>query len=292
MSILFANGIGGAMSLRDKWRKLRLYYKSWPLFRQTLASPARALLFPLAGNGRFRTTAGTEFSIPRSCWFVLPNFCRLAAIGARPAIEGGAKKVQIAGVVLESPLQTKEEGTFYREIFVDDVYRIHDADLSGKVVVDIGAYVGDSAAAFALKGAEVYALEPSRRLFAFLQRNIAANGFSGRIHAFPVGLSDRAETVLLHANGLADESLELVDGLDFVLSRLPAGIEYLKLDCEGCEYHLLRDERFLAHLRPRRIAMEFHRGPQELPAILERVGYRVEVMADGEQVGYIYAELS
>jgi hypothetical protein len=38
--------------------------------------------------------------------------------------------------------------------------------------------------------------------------------------------------------------------------------------------------------------MEFHRGTQELPAILERFGYRVEVIAGGEQVGYLYAELS
>lgn len=278
------------MNLRDKWRRLRLYYKSWPYFAEMLASPAKALVLPWTSGGKFKTKNGTEFSIPGHCWYVLPNFLRLVAIGAEPSIVDGVKRIKLAGIVLDSPLETRVEGTFCREIFIEDVYRIRDSDLTGKVVVDIGAYIGDSAVAFALRGAEVYALEPSRNLFSYLQTNIAANNFNDRIHPFPVGLSNKAESIALTHEGCEDDRLELVDGLDFVLSELPANIEYLKLDCEGCEYHLLNDDRFLKHLRPARIAMEFHHGVQDLRHIFENAGYRVEVIDGDKQVGYMYAE--
>lgn len=278
------------MKLRDRWRRIRIYYKSWPFFKKMLANPLQALALPLVGGARFKTTNGIVFDLPGSCWYVLPNFLRLAAIGAQPAVVDGMKRVKVAGAVLESPLETKEEGTFYREIFVEDVYRIRDLDLTGKVVVDIGGYIGDSATAFALKGAEVYALEPSSKLFAFLKRNIANNGMEKRIHPYPVGLSNKAESLVFSRDGKEEDRLELVEGLDFVLRELPPNIEYLKLDCEGCEYHLLGDDRFLAHLQPKRIAMEFHLGTQDLPEILGKAGYRVEVENGDKQVGYLYAE--
>lgn len=278
------------MNIRTKWRRLRLYYKSWPFFKEMLENPKKALLLPWISGSRFRVKNGIEFYVLGDCWYVLPNFLRLAAIRAEPAIVNGVKRIKISGITLDSPLDTRDEGSFCREIFAEDVYRILDSDLTGKVVVDIGAYIGDSAVAFALQGAIVYALEPSRRFFGFLKTNIAANNFNGRIHPFPVGLSNKAESAALVRDGYEDDRLELVEGVDFVLRELPANIEYLKLDCEGCEYHLLNDGRFLAHLRPARIAMEFHHGVQNLREILEKEGYRIEFTDGEKQVGYLYAE--
>lgn len=278
------------MKIRDRWRRLRLYYKSWPYFRKMLLQPTKALVLPWSSHGRFKTITGIEFSVPGAYWYVLPNFLRLAAIGAEPSIINGRKRIRVAGITLDSPLEVKEEGTFCREIFVDDVYRIRDSDMSGRIVVDIGAYIGDSALAFALKGAEVYALEPSRTLFGYLETNIAANNFGARIHPFAVGLSNKTESVEVAGNGAKRDRLELVESIEFVLRELPSNIEYLKIDCEGCEYHLLNDERFLSHLNPQRIAMEFHLGLQDLPQILERAGYRVEIVDGQETVGYLYAE--
>ena len=278
------------MKIRDQWRRLRLYYKSWPHFKKMLVNPTKALVLPWVSGGRFKTNNGIAFDIPGDCWYVLPNFLRLAAIGAEPSIVDGIKRIKISGITLDSPLDTREEGNFCREIFVEDVYRIRDSDLTGKVVVDIGAYIGDSAIAFALKGAEVYALEPSRKFLGYLTANIAANNFVGRIHPFAIGLSNKTESIVFPGDGVEDDRLDLVEGLDFVLRELPSDVEYLKLDCEGCEYYLLSDERFLAHLQPKRIAMEFHHGPQDLQGILEKAGYQVEVMDGHKQVGYIYAE--
>lgn len=280
------------MNTRDKWRRLRLYYKSWPLFKAMLPNPVKALYLPWIAGASFQTRNGIEFTIPGCCWYVLPNFLRLAAIGAKPSIVDGVKRIELSGIILDSPLETRDEGMFCREIFVEDVYRILNSDLTGKIVVDIGAYIGDSAAAFALRGAEVYALEPSRKIFNFLQANVARNNFGGRVHPFPVGLSNKTESVAMASDGGREDRIELVDGVDFVLRELPASIEYLKLDCEGCEYHLLGDDRFLAHLNPVRIAMEFHHGVQELPRILENAGYRVDVIDGDKQVGYMYADRS
>ncbi len=278
------------MNIRKRWRRIRLYYKRWSIFKTHLQNPIRALFLPLISSARFRAKNGIEFTVPGDSWFVLPNFVRLASIGAKPSIVDGMKRIEIRNLVLYSPIETNEEGNFLREIFIEDVYRIRDLDLTGKVVVDIGGYIGDTAIAFGAKGATVYVLEPSARLYSFIQRNIIENQQEFLIHAFPVGLSNKTETITCSHGGILNDRIELVDGIDFVLSKIPTDIEYLKLDCEGCEYHLLGDDRFLAHLKPRRIVMEFHHGLMELPQILENAGYRIEIIGGHKQVGYIYAE--
>lgn len=289
------------MKLRDRWRRVRLYYRSWTLFSEKLANPYKALAlpflsFPFLNKLTFvaKNSQGFQkrFSVPGNCWYVLPNFLRLIDIGAEPSIVGDPprKRVLLGNLVLNSPLETKEEGTFYREIFIDDVYRIRDSNLSGKVVVDIGGYIGDSALAFASKGAYVHVLEPSSYFFTFLQKNISENKFDSKIHPHAVGLSNKSEVIHCSHSGAVSDQLKLVEGIDFTLNELPQNIEYLKLDCEGCEYHLLSDNRFLRHLNPNRIAMEFHHGPQDLPDTLRNSGYEVEVISDETNIGYIYAE--
>jgi hypothetical protein len=158
------------MTFRDRWRRIRLYLKSWAYFRTSLTNPIAALRLPWTSSQRFLMKSGAEFSVRGDCWYVLPNFIRLSEIGAHPSVIGKEKCVRLGNATLYSPLETTSEGAYFREIYVDDVYRIRDSDLTGKVVVDIGAYIGDSAIAFALRGAEVYALEPSRTLFHYLEK--------------------------------------------------------------------------------------------------------------------------
>ena len=58
---------------------------------------------------------------------------------------------------------------------------------------------------------------------------------------------------------------------------------------EGAEYHLLGDARFLAHLAPREIRMEYHRGPDGVVAPLERAGYTVQLRNPAASVGLLVA---
>jgi hypothetical protein len=274
------------MTLRERIRRLRLYYRSGELFAERLADPGHARWLPFARADkevRIRFVSGREFTLRGAQWPLLPSACRLERIGAEFEFLAGEKRVRLDGLTLYSPLWSRDEAAYYREVFLDDVYRIKGADLAGRVVVDVGAYVGDTALAFARAGAAVHALEPSRTFCGFIRKNLEVNGLAHRVTLHEVGLAERdCET------RTRNDRLRFVEGVDYALANLPAGIELLKLDCEGAEYHLLADARFLGHLRPRAIRMEFHRGAGPLVAALERARYQVLSAGEGS-VGLIEA---
>lgn len=275
------------MSLRERIRRLRLYYKSSALFSASLASPALAWILPLLPGAMeisVSMRSGRSFPMKASLWPLLPTACRLEAIGAQFAFLADAKQVKIDGLTLYSPLWSRDEASYYREVLLEDAYGVKGRDLHGKTVVDVGAYVGDSAIAFARQGATVHAFEPSVAFCEFIRRNLEANGLNEAVTLHAVGLSDRAGEA-----GVRNDRLRFVEGVSYALANLPQSIDLLKLDCEGAEYHLLADPRFLAHLRPREIRMEYHRGPDPIVDFLGDAGYTVEPLAVRGPVGLISA---
>lgn len=67
------------------------------------------------------------------------------------------------------------------------------------VLLDCGANVGMYTIwAAATRGVSVYAFEPESQNYALLNRNILANNLGERVHAFCMGLSDRAGLSTLH----------------------------------------------------------------------------------------------
>jgi len=203
-----------------------------------------------------------------SSWPLLPSACRLAGIGAQFEFLENAKRIVVDGLTLYSPLWSREEASYYKEVLLDDAYGLKGKDLTGQTVVDVGAYVGDSALAFARQGALVHACEPSVAYCGFIRRNLAANALEARVVLHEVGLAERAEEIAVR-----NDRLRFVEGREYTTGRLPSGIDLLKLDCEGAEYYLLADPCFLDHLRPREIRMEYHRGPELVEKYLLRAGY-------------------
>jgi len=275
------------VTLRERVRRWRLYYRSGRLFQEMLAEPGLAYRLPWMAAGRaveVQFRSGRTFRMPAGRWPLLPTACRLERIGADFEFLDDAKRVRIDGLTLYSPLWTRDEAAYYREVFLDDVYGIKDRDLSGGVVVDVGAYVGDSAIAFARRGARVHAFEPSSTFCGFVRRNLAENGLAHRVTLHEVGLAEREEVI-----ESGHDRLRFVEGIAYALANLPARIEILKLDCEGAEYYLLSDPRFLGHLAPRQIRMEYHRGFEGVRARLERAGYKITLLRPGEPVGLLSA---
>lgn len=275
------------MSLRDAVRRLRLYYKSRALFEQALADPGVTRWLPFrrgSAPAEIRWKNGGAWTMQARHWPQLPSACRLHAAEMEFELLDDAKRIRIDGLTLYSPLWAREEVNYYRETLRDDVYGVKGSDLTGATVVDVGAYVGDSTLAFARQGARVHALEPSAAFCGFIRRNLEANALAGRVTLHPVGLAEHGGT-----RHTADDTLHFVEGVGYAIGHLPRGAELLKLDCEGGEYHLLADPRFLAHLRPRRIRMEYHRGPDPLVSQLERDGYRVELASTAGPVGLLAA---
>lgn len=259
------------MSLRDTLRRYRLYYKSGKDFRRALARPALAWLLPWRpGAARVALRSGRTATLPAGHWDLLPVMCRLDALGASCAVVDGHKRVELAGLTLWSPLTTRADPEYYREVFIDDVYGARGVDRRGQVVVDIGAWVGDSAVAYALAGARVHAVEPLASLSGCIARNAAANGVAELVTAHRVGLAERDQTLP------GPDPLVLVEGIAYTLAHLPRAIDVLKIDCEGAEYYLFGNPAFLDHLEPREIRMEYHHGPEPLARLLRERGYQLE----------------
>lgn len=275
------------MTTRERIRRWRLYYRSRPLFEEMLERAALAYWLPwMPGEHtvelHFRT--GRRFSMRAGHWPLLPTACRLERIGADFQFLVDAKRVRIDGVTLYSPLWARDEAANYREVLLDDVYGTRGRDLSGQVVVDIGAYVGDSPIAFARRGARVHALEPSQTFCAFMCRNLAENALAERVTLHQVGLAENEKRLRTR-----HDVMHFVQGVSYTLARLPARIDLLKMDCEGAEYALLSDPRFLEHLSPREIRIEYHRGPDGVVEPLRRSGYSLAFRRSLGRVGILAA---
>ncbi|RLG62913.1 hypothetical protein DRO21_06825, partial [archaeon] len=80
--------------------------------------------------------------------------------------------------------------------FIKQVY--HMLNVKNRIVIDIGAYIGDTPIYFILKGArKVIAVEPYPRHYALAKENIALNGLDNRVTLLNVAISGRNEVIKL-----------------------------------------------------------------------------------------------
>lgn len=168
-------------------------------------------------------------------------------------------------------------GVFYNEEY-------NNLNVDNKLIVDIGANIGDSAIYFAIKGArEVIALEPYPSTFQSLKENVKINGYTDRIRTLNAGYGkDGYIRVDPQRKAIASTSLFPENsGLEVPLFSLQTivhnyGIEdaVLKMDCEGCEYALLDED--LRYLVPfSEMVIEYHYGYEKLVNFLKKSGYNV-----------------
>ena len=164
------------------------------------------------------------------------------------------------------------------ETFEEGQYDVVDA--RGKQVVDVGAFVGDSAIYFALKGAErVYAIEPHPVAYRELVENVRLNRLSDRVVLINVGityLGDRVAVTYLDDGDVERASNSFYGAGEFgvtvpgrTLARLVEEYrirpDVLKMDCEGCEYDvILRDYATVSRFE--QIIFEHHAYSTGIPA--------------------------
>lgn len=134
---------------------------------------------------------------------------------------------------------------------------------TGRVVVDIGASIGDFTLFAATQGSSrVFAFEPHAEVFAVLARNVAENELSN------IRISNRA----------ADGST-----LEEILECLESNwIDFLKMDCEGCEMDVLLRAQPGVLRRVGNIHMETHPWApgyslESIVTVLKDSGFCVEL---------------
>jgi FkbM family methyltransferase len=136
---------------------------------------------------------------------------------------------------------------------------IHESEVRGKTVIDIGAQAGDTALYFASKGAEkVYAVEPIQTNFSALIRNLQLNpALSGKIIPIKAALGPSGKLLLKYflspsglsgtASGFSNEGEVTEEVESYTLGDLLKkqgipSVDVLKMDCKGCEWLLTKED--------------------------------------------------
>lgn len=158
------------------------------------------------------------------------------------------------------------------EIFHRDIYKFPKRKMH--TVVDVGAHIGIFTCLAAIYADRVIAIEPSPDNFSLLKQNIKLNGFNNVI-PIQIALSDKngTSTFFLSEYGTGVHSLipfntnNVIAVKTCTMERLFEiyeldKVSFLKMDCEGCEYNVLKSSRELFS-KIDQIAMESHHGYTE-----------------------------
>lgn len=297
-----------------RWLYLLKLLRRIGVLRQITSHPIRLLL--RAAWGCDRHTLRLAPGVERACLISPPNlygFLLLRKAGLRPA---GQQPDAPDWLLWElSPGRTfctrlkvgMDLMTLY-ELFGRKDYG---EDFSGQTVVDIGAYNGDSAVYFALQGAKrVIALEPYPPSFTLAQENIQRMGLTDRITLVAAALGPesgqaqfRVSPAEPDANSLQPPNTPLqkliayTETVDVPVLSLPElrqrfgleEIDFLKLDCEGCEFALIEKLPLEELQRVRVWHIEYHARPEPLIRRLSEAGFAVEKRLDRGVLGYLLA---
>jgi FkbM family methyltransferase len=175
---------------------------------------------------------------------------------------------------LDSPNGTVRNDAKQIKFFLDQVK-------PGDFVLDIGGNVGQYAVLFASLVTErgsVTSFEPDDSSRALLKKNLALNGFDGRVTVEEIALSDTAGECAFFSTGTADANASFLDPRngngstiryvdeklvrtktvdDYLSSRNLPCPDWIKLDTEGAEINILRGARETLTAGAR-IACELH----------------------------------
>lgn len=170
-------------------------------------------------------------------------------------------------------------------------------DVSGRIVFDVGANIGDSAVYFAVRNAKkVIAIEPFPYLFSVLLKNIENNHLFGIIepvNAFVSGSSKAiniSEEIIANIGSklLSSKSGRKLEQYSFNNVLLDEEQHYcIKMDCEGCEYEFFKEAPPELLNKFEEIIVEFHnQGFEQIVSKLPNFSIKVK----GRESGILYAK--
>lgn len=162
-------------------------------------------------------------------------------------------------------------------------------DMSGMVVMDVGAHIGAASILAAKRGAQVFAFEPGSDSYQLLLANIKANkldiiprhvgvGEPGIKKLYLDSYNTGQNSEFLMYPELRDFDFEYMHMISMHEAIPEIGVDFLKLDCEGCEDAVINSLNVsIPHMY-----IEFHSGSRA--ALVEKLSENWRV----EHTGYGY----
>lgn len=227
----------------------------------------------------------------------------LGRSGALPAV------VQLRRTGWRFNIRTAMDAWIIKETCLDADYLWASGPLeSDWRILDIGAGLGDFTvfAAKQLPQGVVHAYEPLTESFGLLQKNLALNAVRNT-EVFHKGVASQSGSLLLDSAQVeaastrfsqADDGAVHALALADVLDGLPGGVcDFMKMDCEGCEFDILLNSPSKLLTRIHRISLEYHDGytehtPDALADYLQNQGFKVQRRPNPvhAHLGLLYAE--
>ena len=174
------------------------------------------------------------------------------------------------------------------EVFYDECYG--GIDVFNGIVVDIGAFIGDTSIYFASKGAkEVIAYEPLPHICEIANTNVLINKFENVIHINNEAVGDRYGKIVIYETKRPGGSSVFIFPENEVISIrkvkvIPLSdvlfnlgrVDLLKIDCEGCEHAALKEAYKKEALNNvKNIIIEVHGNPNSIIKLLNKSSYKI-----------------
>ncbi|MCL4365176.1 MAG: FkbM family methyltransferase [Candidatus Marsarchaeota archaeon] len=203
------------------------------------------------------------------------------------------------GIALKTVATARQKVKFYNHlseiIFNQPYYWLYSIARPNTTLIDIGAFIGDTAAYFAMNPNidRIIAYEPHPNTFKILSENIKAmpQQISSKITLKNVAITDEKGYVSNNMKEITGTNKTAKSKKGIRSTTLKDELEgisniAIKSDCEGGEYRIFRNTEDLNNVYA--IQMEYHMGYSALEEVLNRGAFNCVHSPDGE-LGYLTA---
>ena len=137
----------------------------------------------------------------------------------------------------------------------------------GDIVIDAGAWIGDFAAYASVKGATVYAFEPTEQAYTYLEKTAELNkniipvkkGLADCTAKMNIALTSTSGSRFTQTYEAGSSNADVVSIDDFVKGNNLSRVDFIKSDIEGFERYMLEDaQETLRRFAPKLALCTYH----------------------------------